>query len=64
MGNKAPVVIPFDDIIRQTPEATLFDTGDEEVWLPKSQILEVDDSDPERKTVTIPEWLAIDKELV
>ena len=64
MGNKAPVVIPFDDIIHQTPEAIFFDMGDEEVWLPKSQIIEVDDSNPKRKTVTIPEWLAIDKELV
>jgi hypothetical protein len=32
-----------------------------DVWLPKSQIVEMDE---DHKTVTIPEWLAVEKELV
>ena len=62
--SREPVEIPFDNIIHQTPEAVLFDVGDEEVWIPKSLIQEIDESDPKRKTVTIPEWVATDKGLV
>ena len=36
------------------------DLNDEKVWIPKSMI-EISDSE---KSMLIPEWLAIDKELV
>lgn len=52
----------------ETEKAILFsDTGDENeaVWLAKSQI--EFERDPKREgfvTVTLPEWLAIDRELI
>lgn len=48
-------------------KAVLFraDDSDEEVWLPVSQIdIHDDDRDPEIKNIVMPEWLAIEKELV
>lgn len=46
-----------------TQKAILFDDGSREVWIPKSQL-----EDMEIKhgvaMITIPEWLAIEKELV
>lgn len=48
-------------LIRETPAARLFDFGtDDPVWLPKSAH-EWDDTD---NTVTLPERLAIQKEIV
>ncbi len=46
------------DYIRETKQAFLFKIDDEEVWLPKSQC----DWDG-HSSVSIPEWLAIDKDL-
>lgn len=36
------------------------------VWLPRSEIIEIEYADQrhDRATVTIPEWLAIEKELI
>jgi hypothetical protein len=50
----------------ETEMAVLFDTGDEAVWIPKSQIIERwDDEDNEGlTTLVITEWLAIKKGLV
>jgi len=61
MSKQERVEIPFDAIIHQTDKAVLFDVGDEEVWLPKSQIESIDETG---KNVTIPVWLATEKELV
>ena len=49
------------DIIYDNPggEAILVSDGDEEVWLPKSQI-----SDNMDGTFTLPEWLAQEKGLI
>ncbi len=46
-------------ITAQTDKAVMFSTGDRKVWLPRSQIEINDDG-----TVTMPEWLALDKELI
>jgi len=56
----------FTGIIKhQTDRAILFYDGVKEVWIPKSQIEEEDDYEiGEEATITIPEWLAIDKELI
>jgi RNase P/RNase MRP subunit p29 len=43
----------------ETERAVLFYNGDRSVWLPKSQIEVHTDG-----TITVPEWLAIDKLLV
>lgn len=42
--------------------AYLIDTGDEEIWLPKSQV-EIERQGDGLVTVTLPEWLAIEKGL-
>jgi len=47
----------------ETEMAVLFDTGDEAVWIPKSQIIERWD-DEGLTTLVITEWLAIKKGLV
>lgn len=44
----------------ETDKAYLVYDGKKTVWLPKSQVQLSDD----KKTITMPEWLAIDKELV
>lgn len=61
MSETELVDIPFDEIIHQTPKAVLFDVGDEDVWLPKSEIREIDEAE---KNVVIPVWLATEKGLV
>jgi len=55
------VLVDFDDILRVTPKAYLFDIGDSKIWIPKSQISDLDIAE---STFKIPEWLAIDKELI
>jgi len=44
----------------ETDKAVLINDGTKEVWLPKSQI----EINREDKEVTMPEWLAIEKELI
>jgi hypothetical protein len=46
------------DIIHETDAAVLVSDGDREVWLPKSMII------VEGSIITMPEWLAMDKELI
>lgn len=48
------------EVVRRTADAVLWDDGSIEVWLPLSQI-EVNE---ESGTVSMPEWLAIEKGLV
>jgi hypothetical protein len=43
--------------------AILIDDGDNEVWLPRSQI-EYETDKEGFTTVTLPEWLAMDKGLI
>ena len=45
--------------LRETQEAILIDDGTKRVWFPKSMIEENNDG-----TFTVPEWLAIEKEIV
>jgi len=47
----------------ETDKAILLFDGKKEVWVPKSQI---EDMEREKNmiTITIPEWLAIEKELI
>lgn len=49
------------EILHETDKAILIENLNEDnIWLPKSQIYIFDN----QKTIEIPEWLAIDKELV
>lgn len=49
------LVAPFE-----TAAAYRFSSGGEPVWLPKSQV----EWDADAREMTMPEWLAIEKELV
>jgi len=47
------------EVRHETDKGLLFFDGDRTIWLPKS-LVEVNDDG----TVTMPEWLAMDKELL
>ena len=52
------------DLKHETDKAYLVSDGDREVWVPKSQCeFEMSDTPP-YGTLTLPEWLAEDKELI
>jgi len=53
------------EYIHQTPKAVLLSDGDNQIWLPKSQIRGWDSQYKKGKMVwvEIPEWLAIAKDL-
>lgn len=53
------ITLVFDKIQAMTPKAILFVFGDDEEWLPRSQI----DIDEKTKTLEIPLWLAEEKEI-
>ena len=59
--NQDLIDVDFDDILAETPKAILFFMGDSKMWLPKSQIKELD---LKERTFMIPEWLAIEKDLI
>ncbi len=52
--------IEYDSIDHETDKAVLFNFGGKKVWLPRSAI----EIDFDSKEVTLPEQLAIDKEIV
>jgi len=55
------------EVLHRTDKAVLVHTGDKDkaVWLPFSQIeIEPNDAFPGIETVTLPEWLAQEKELI
>ena len=62
MKDRGEVKIDYDEIIRDDDRyaAILFAIDGAEIWLPRSQI----DVDEDNQTVTLPEWLAIERELV
>jgi len=67
MAGKSDIIDIFMRVKHRTEKAVLVtdekDEGDE-VWLPLSQIeIEMDD-DPKYATISLPEWLALDKGLV
>jgi len=55
------IPIYYDVISGETDKAYCFATGDRDVWLPKSQIIDIDVQNGE---VVVPEWLAVAKGLV
>lgn len=59
MRSEKLVDLEIDRIKHRTEKAILITKDGKDVWLPKSQI-EINDDD----TITLPEWLAIEKELV
>jgi hypothetical protein len=62
---KSDLVDILVTVQHQTDKAVLVDHGGEEaVWLPLSQIEIEPDTDGKSHIVTLPEWLAADKELI
>jgi hypothetical protein len=59
MARRNELVDVAGEIRAQTDRAIQFYDGSRTVWLPRSQI-EINDDD----TVTMPEWLALDKGLI
>jgi hypothetical protein len=60
-------LIEIDGAIEaRTDQAVLFHTGDKSqaVWLPRSRIQIDDTGIPEIFTVTMPEWMAVDRGLI
>lgn len=54
------VDLNFDEVLAETEKAWLIVIGDEKHWLPKSQV----EIDLEDRQVTLPKWLAEEKELM
>ena len=57
---KIYVPVYYDVISAEIDKAYCFSTADKEVWLPKSQVIDIDSQNGE---VIIPEWLAVEKGL-
>ena len=53
------VELNHDGIVKETEKAVLIDFGDEQEWIPRSQMEAL-----EANTVEVAEWLAIEKGLV
>lgn len=64
------VEIDFMHIVVETNQAILFEFDTGRCWIPKSQIEELIKEAPDKETnkqpgrVELPEWVAIEKELV
>jgi len=56
---KAAVDVTYDKILHVTDRAALFQIDKEEVWVPTSQIYEATAA-----TINMPEWLALEKDLL
>lgn len=57
----------YVDLIRETAAAILVSDSGDDVWVPKSQIVNLDDvpsAPADDVLIEIPEWLAISKGLV
>ena len=59
-----PNVEFYGEIRRETDNAVLVFDGINEVWLPKSQIIEMNHVKGQDFEFIIQEWLAIEKEIV
>jgi len=60
MTDQETITVVYDWIDHTTDKAILFFFGDDEIWLPKSQITDLDEV---ANTVEIPLWLAEEKEI-
>ncbi len=60
MKQSREVTVDFDHLIRETPHALLVRIDGTDIWLPKACTW----LDNDEKTITIPESLAIQKDLI
>lgn len=63
MSRSDPVEIACRAVV-ETARAILIDDGDQEVWIPKSQILDSEYKYGALVSVTLPEWLAYERGLI
>lgn len=63
-GSLSEPVEIFGTVKHRTDAACLLDDGTQEVWVPISQIIGEESDGKGNVTLTIPEWLAINKGLV
>ena len=62
--NNNYIELSFDHVVKSTPNAILFDMGEEEpTWIPISQI-DTDEYDSNNNTVLVKEWWATEKGLI
>ena len=54
----------YADLKRETDLAYLFVDGINDIWIPKSQIVDLDQVTTATYLVVIPEWLAKKKEII
>ena len=54
------ITFDYDEQLAETDKAFLFEVDGENVWIPKSEII---DHNEEKEQVTIPMWLAREKGL-
>jgi len=61
-----PVEIYVEEVLADTDEAILcLVDGDTEAWIPRSQLLYTEvEEEGDSGNIEIPEWLAIDRELI
>ena len=65
MAYKKMIDITIDSIVRKTDKAILAKIGDEEIWLPKSQITYNQNQDPDTpQEIGMSEWIAEQKGLI
>lgn len=57
---KSDLIEIAGEIIGETEKAYKFSDGKSEAWVPKSQV----EWDPDAKEMTMPEWLAKEKEFI
>jgi hypothetical protein len=65
--SKDPYRIYYVEAVHETDAAALYDFGTgEDIWIPKSQILDEGDYDSgeDEQWIEIPEWLAYEKGLL
>jgi len=53
------VEVPYDEIIAITSKASLLKINGSEIWIPKSMVIDADDS-----VIWVSEWLAREKDLI
>lgn len=54
----------YAELKYETENAYLFTDGIDKFWIPKSQVLEMEDKGNGNYEVTIPYWLAKEKEII
>jgi len=63
ISNDKNIIEIYGIVHRETPDAIFIDVGNNTVWLPKSQLEDWPDLNKSGE-ILMPEWLALEKELI